>query len=103
MNKEKEYLTCTNVTFYGVTDEEMFFEWVKMIAAIESFEKSGSELYLILKNNQLSEDDLYEILYLFQRYKIDMKQLRRFLTEENKKLFFKAKKAYWYKPLFGDA
>ena len=102
MYKEKKYLTCTNVFYYGITDENIFFEWIKRINCIEKFDGQLNDLYLYLKNNELSEDDLYELLAFFKRYKIDMKQLRVFLTEENKKLFLKNKKAYWYKPLFGD-
>lgn len=100
--KKQNYLVCKRVRFYTPDDETAFFEWIQRIKSIKSFEGSGDELYLDLKKKTLTESDLYDFLGLFKRYKIDMKQLRPFLTDKNKSFLEKQKKAYWFKPLFGD-
>lgn len=101
MKKEnKKYLTCRKVIFYGITDEDMFFEWLKRIPCIINITGAGENLYLYVHEKPLSEDDIYELLSLFRRYNIDMTQLRSFLTEETRKFFSRSKDAYWYKPLF---
>lgn len=96
------YLVCENVKYHGEMDEEMFFLWVRSIECIDTYQRIGNALYLYLKFKKLTSLDLYDLLYLFKRYKIDMTQLRPFLTEKNQKIFMKRKNVYWYKPLFGD-
>ncbi len=100
--QKKHFLTCHAVLYQGITDEDIFFEWITHIKCIEHFDGVGLDLYLYLKSDTLSSHDLYELLGFFKRYNIDMQQLRPFLTEENKKPFLKPKKAFWYKALFGD-
>lgn len=98
----KKYLTCTSVKYYGLTDEGIFFDWINRIDCIKSFEGARNFLYLDLQDEELSEQDLYDLLCFLKRYNIDMKQLRPFLTEENKINLQKNKSAFWYKALFGD-
>jgi hypothetical protein len=95
------YLTCKQVHFYSYSDEDVFFEWIKKIKCIKSFEGAGDELYLDLVDRKLNEDDLDDLIGLLYRYKIDMKQLAQFLTPENKSWFFDNKKAYWRRRVFG--
>jgi len=97
----KIVLTCKEVWYYSPIDEELFFIWIKKIGSIAHFDGIGDELYLYFETNEVSEDDLRELLALFYRYKIDMKQLSRFLTEDNKKWFYGNKKAFWHKKVFG--
>lgn len=100
--QNKPYLVCHGVVYYGLTDEKLFFQWIKEIECIEGTGGSGEDLYLYLKSTHLTEDDLYEVINFFKRYKIDIRQLRPYLTDENKELFMMRKKAYWNKPLFGE-
>jgi hypothetical protein len=44
---------------------------------------------------------LREILALFYRYNIDMKQLEIFLSDENKSWFFDNKESFWYGGIWG--
>src|SRR5271170_7459919 len=78
------YLTCKRVTYYTLQDEDAFFEWIKKIKSIKRFEGACDELYLDLVSDKLPDDDLRELLALFYRYKVDMKQLAQFLTDDNK-------------------
>jgi len=45
---------------------------------------SGEELYVNVDKSKITEIDLREILALFYRYDVDMKQLGDFLNDENK-------------------
>lgn len=82
-------------------DEDAFFWWIKRIKCIEKFEGAGDELYLDLKDGELSDNDLDDLIGLFYRYKIDMKQLAQFLTKENKEWFYDNPKAFWHRRVFG--
>lgn len=76
-------LTCKRVSYYSLLDEDMFFEWIKRIKCIESFEGAGDELYLDLVDKDLSYEDMKNLIALFSRYKINMKQLREFINKDN--------------------
>ena len=93
-------LMCKSVWFYSTTDEDLFFEWIKRIPSIVKYDGKGDELYLYFTSNTINDDDLRELLALFYRYKIDMKQLSVFLNEENKEWFFERSQSYWHKKVF---
>ncbi|MBI2775019.1 hypothetical protein HYX58_03360 [Candidatus Dependentiae bacterium] len=98
---DNNYLVCKGVKFGSMHDEDAFFEWIKKIKCIQSFEGARDELYLDLISDRLEDLELRDIIALFRRYKVDMAQLKRFLTEDNKRWFFDNKRAYWYKKVFG--
>jgi hypothetical protein len=101
MKKYDVILTCKKIKFYSQKDEDVFFEWVKKIECIDKTTATGNELYLHIASNNLEDDDLRDLLGLFCRYKIDMKQLHVFLNKKNKKWFCnKNKKGFWYKKVF---
>lgn len=103
MNINKKVLICKGITFYARKDEDAFFEWIKKIECVENISGAGDELYLHIVSNELHDYDLRDLLGLFYRYKVDMKQLQRFLSEDNKKWFYEGKaKGYWHKRVFGD-
>ncbi|MCL4361555.1 hypothetical protein M1446_04355 [Candidatus Dependentiae bacterium] len=102
MNKDENILICKAVKFYARRDEDAFFEWIKKIDCIDDISGAGDELYLHIASDEIHDHDLRDLLGLFYRYKIDMKQLKRFLTKDNKKWFYANKKAYWYKKVFGS-
>jgi hypothetical protein len=102
MKKEKDnILTCIGVRFYCRKDEDAFFEWIKKIECIEEISATGEELYLHICADDIHDYDLRDLLGLFYRYKVEMKQLGRFLTDDNKKWFYENKKAFWHKKVFG--
>ena len=94
-------LTCKSVWYYSTKDEDAFFEWIKKIPYIEFCNGRLDELYLHCKEEVIEEDDLLELLALFYRYKVDMKQLNQFLNQSNKEWFFQDKKTFWHKKVFG--
>lgn len=101
MVKKNSALVCKKVIFYSQTDEDAFFEWIGKIDCIENFYGEGDRLYLELATDDLHDYSLRDLLALFYRYNIDMKQLKRFLNKENRSWFFDNKKAYWHKQVFG--
>ena len=95
-------LTCKSIKYYSRKDEDAFFEWIKKIDCIVDFSGAGKQLYLSIVTDDLYEYDLRDLLALFYRYKIDMKQLKVFLNKSNKDWFFSNKKAYWHEHVFGE-
>ncbi len=88
--------------YYSINDEAAFFEWINKIKSIKKYNGSGDELCLYIKSNRIDDADLREIIGLFYRYKIDMKQLKIFLSKANEEWFYLGKyKAYWHKKIFG--
>jgi len=94
-------LLCRSVWYYSRTDEDLFFEWISKIPSIIKFDGVGDELYLYFDTNKISDEDLRELLAIFFRYKINMKQLAVFLNKKNQAWFFENHKAYWHRRVFG--
>jgi|GEM_PF-2254488 len=81
---EEIKLVCKKVGFCSDFDEDAFFEWLKKISCISRIEGFGEELYINVDRSKFTEMDLREMLALFYRYDVDMKQLEIFLSDENK-------------------
>ncbi len=77
-------LICKSVSYYSDNDEAAFFEWIKKIKSIKKFDGIGDELYLYLESKKIPIGDLRELFGLFERYNIDLKQLKIFENESNK-------------------
>lgn len=95
-------LTCKSVYFYSQLDEQYFFAWLQNITSIIKIDGAQDELYLYCKSSTIPDQDLRELLALFYRYKIDMKQLTVFLNNKNKMWFFDPPKGYWHRRVFGS-
>jgi len=98
---KKIKLVCKNVKFYFEKDETAFFEWIKKIKCIDYTSAVGDELYLHIKEKEISDDNLRDLIGLFCRYKIDMKQLQIFLNANNKEWFYGSPKGFWHKRIWG--
>ena len=92
-------LRCRRIQFYSEGDELTFFRWIKTIGAIKKHYGEGDIIYLKLESRRVSNSNLRELIALFYRYKIDMKQLIQFLNN-NKSWFGQTPKAFWYKRVF---
>ena len=86
IKNEDNILICKSVMFYCRKDEDAFFEWINKIDCIDQTSAAGDELYLHIAADDIHDYDLRDLLGLFYRYKIDMKQLARYLTEDNKNM-----------------
>jgi len=95
-------LACKRTIFRSLFDKCAFFGWIDKIPSIIKYEGIYDTLYLSVKSDEIPDEDLRELLALFFRYKIDMKQLQVFLKKQNKKWFHDGKiKGYWYTRVFG--
>lgn len=93
-------LDAKRVSFASPLDEEMFFSWIRSIKAVKRYYGDGIYIVLEVDERRVSEMALRELLALFDRYKISMRQLKQLETPKNRK-WFKDRKNYWYKRVFG--
>jgi len=88
--------------FYSQTDESLFFQWIDSILPVVDSDGRLEELYLYLPSYHIPSRDLWELLALFYRYSIDMKQLRCFLNDDNREWFYEGQKGFWFDKVFGE-
>ncbi|WP_243311816.1 hypothetical protein [Fundidesulfovibrio agrisoli] len=93
-------LQARSVAYYSPGDEEAFFEWLDRIECVEGGSGSGDTLYISVDRAELDEECLTELLALFRRYGVDLKQLRVFDSEEFAS-WFRNPEAFWYAEVFG--
>jgi hypothetical protein len=93
-------LTCRRVRFFSEGDELAFFESIRRIKAVRRVEGSGDSILLHVPR-RLSDTALREIIALFQRYRISMRQLAQFLSETNSRWFADPQKS-WHKRVFAN-
>ena len=93
-------LVCKRIDFYSAFDEDVFFEWLKKIPCVSTVRGFGEELYIDIDKSKFTEMHLREMLALFYRYDIDMRQLEVFLNDDNKSWFFDNKEAFWHRKIF---
>ncbi|MGY0194098.1 hypothetical protein ACWA7J_03390 [Leptothrix sp. BB-4] len=92
-------LEARAVRYFSEHDEAAFFEWLDKIAAIRSYEGNGDALYIEVDPAAVDEDALREILALFHRYGVSLKQLEVFDRPEFAE-WFRDERAYWFDRVF---
>ena len=97
---EKLELICKRVNFCSSFDEDAFFEWIRKISCVMNIEGYGNELHACINREKIDERSLRELLALFYRYNVDMKQLAVFLNENNREWFFENKVSFWHSKVF---
>ena len=93
-------LTCCHIRYGSPIDEHMFFAWLDRISTVVKYEGRGYKLYIYC-SPLVPDESLRELIALFYRYNIDMKQLQQFLRPENKCWFYDNTRAYWRERVFG--
>lgn len=89
-------LDCSGVTFGSQLDERYLFEWVMQISGAVRWEQDT----LVMKSLNVSQASLRDLLALFSRYHIPMKQLAQFRNPKNES-WFAAPQMYWHTQVFG--
>lgn len=92
-------LECKKIKFYSELDELVFFERLRKIPSIKNYEGEGTSLFIHINSKEVPKDHLLELIALFYRYKVNMKQLGVFGSEKNNS-WFKVKGKYWYRKIF---
>jgi len=99
LKRDKELvirLDCSGVMFGSQLDERHMFEWAMQIPGVLRWERDT----LVVKSLNLSQASLRDLLALFSRYQIPMRQLAQFRTSRNEK-WFAASQMYWHASVFG--
>lgn len=95
-------LTCEKVAFFSELDEEMFFSWIQKIDSVIKAEGVGQQIRLHVQSEYLPDKCLRELLALFWRYQINMRQFRSFRNHKNEKWFKCNREAFWYESVWID-
>ena len=93
-------LECKNVVFYSPQDESAFFAWAEHIPAVMGVVGRGQSLILTVKSKRIPDSSLRELLSLFRRYRVSMRQLAVFRNTANE-AWFASPEAYWCEDIFG--
>ena len=80
-------LECEAVVFYSTQDEATFFAWAQSIPQVERVSGRGRSIIIELKAKRVSNASLRELLSLFRRYRIPMRQLAQFRDAPNEAWF----------------
>jgi hypothetical protein len=91
-------LNCAGTQFGSYLDEKHLFAWSEEISCFERWDGDT----LVVRTHDMSEVDLRDILALFWRYQMPMRQLAQFLTERNQH-WLAEPSAYWHERVFGAA
>ena len=93
MDNKQIILECKRVKFYTRYDEDVFFEWLKKIKCIKNVVGMRDKILLTV-DEQLSNSAVMDLIGLFRRYKINMKQLDIFYNSSNQELLDGYKKSF---------
>ena len=93
-------LEATGVRFFSKGDESAFFRWLDKLAFVQRYEGRGRTLYISINSMSVDEDGLRELLALFRRYGVPLRQLIVFDRDEFAE-WFRDSLAYWHKDIFG--
>jgi len=86
--------------YFSPGDERAFFEWANRIPCVSRLEGVGGELRLHIMGHRVSRACLRELLGLFHRYGVSMRQLAQFETPSNRS-WLRDRSAFWYLQVFG--
>ena len=74
-------IVASNVLYHHLNDERAFFEWLERMPFVQAYHGVAQDLFIDL-NRQPTDADLWEIIGFCKRYRIDLKQLEKFLTDD---------------------
>lgn len=94
MVKNEIIVECRRVRFYSPYDEDAFFEWVKKIKSINKVHGKRDKILLSVDTDRVTNEDLYNFVALFRRYKVRMKYLEVIVSETNKEDFHYYQQGY---------
>ena len=92
MNNNEMIIECKRVKFFSRYDEDAFFECLTKIKSITNVKGKRDSIFLTV--NDLSDDDVYNLVGLFRRYKVKMDTLEQFLNESQKDMFHECQKGH---------
>ena len=95
-------LQARHLAFLSHSDEAAFFHWLELLKDFASCRGVFDTIEIDIASNKLQDDQLRELIALFHRYRIDMRQLEIFENRSNKG-WLRNKQAYWYEAMHETA
>jgi hypothetical protein len=99
MRQESIKLKTKLNIYVSPLDEEMMFAWLDKIPCVLGCKGIGVDLYINLRDFDLDDNCLRELIGVFFRYELDLFELKQFETEKNRN-WFRNVNAYWYPYVF---
>ncbi len=90
-----------SLRFYSRLDEDAFFSRLNQIPGVVSVEGFLRTIDVSVDPSAVDDEGMRELISLFQRYGIDMRQLRKLETEEFSP-WMRNRSAYWFKSMYPD-
>lgn len=94
-------LKAERTFFFSQLDEDAFFHWLKKLPCVSSVEGKGDTLFIRVLESKVDESGFRELLALFWRYDVNMRQLTA-LDKREFAHWLHNKDAYWYRSVFGS-
>jgi hypothetical protein len=92
-------LRAKAVRFLSAQDEAMFFHWLGQLEQCASVRGEGDTIVIDVEKDKIGADELRELIALFHRYGIEMRQLRAFETRTNRS-WLANERAYWHEAMY---
>jgi hypothetical protein len=92
-------LHARRVYFFSQEDEAAFFGWIKRMPCIARYAGIGGTIHIHVDPGHVDDDALRELIALFRRYEIEMKQLLVFVNESNR-AWVTRPGSYWFGRMF---
>jgi hypothetical protein len=99
MSIESIELRARAIQYGSALDEAAFFEWLHKLPCASEFEGRGDTLYIRIASSKVDKTALRELLALFTRYGVDMRQLAVFEKPQFSR-WFRDEGKYWHKSVF---
>lgn len=93
-------IIATDILYYHDADERGFFEWLDRMTFVEDYYGAVRDLFINL-NRLPTDDNMWEIIGFCRRYGVDMAQLAKFETPENK-AWLRDPDMVFCREIFGD-
>jgi hypothetical protein len=89
------------VYYLSDLDESFFFEWLDRLKCVARYGGEGTELRIVISSESVDDGDLRNLIALFYRYEVDLRQLRRFQNTSNEG-WLTGREKYWFDRMFRD-
>ncbi len=94
-------LQADSVVFYSRQDEASFFARLQQLPCVVDVAGMGRILHIQVDRQRVDDEALTELLALFRRYQVDMRQLRVF-DERRFARWFRRRQSHWHDAVFGQ-
>jgi hypothetical protein len=93
-------LIAHRIKFLTSDDEDIFFSWLDKINIVSNVVGKGHNILIELHDRNIEDNDLINLIAIFMRYNVNMRQLSM-LASNNNKHWFMCPKKLWYRAIFG--